>query len=96
MASARAAGGQPSEGATAMAVAVAGSSIRSTTITGRSKAADSAVAVAPVALDEERAARQLQQPIGQACRGVVAVPGDDGDAETAAEQLAQLRLAVIS
>ena len=47
MASARAAGGQPSEGAIAMAVAVAGSSIRSTTITGRSKAADSAVAVAP-------------------------------------------------
>ena len=47
-------------------------------------------------LDEERAARQLQQPIGQACRGVVAVPGDDGDADTAAEQLAQLRLAVIS
>ena len=48
MVSATAAGGQPSEGATAMAVALAGLSIRSTTITGRSKAADSAVAVAPV------------------------------------------------
>ncbi len=85
MASASAMGGQPSDAAIAMAVADAGSRTRSTTMTGRSKAAAREVAVTPSPWMRNAPEGSSTRPSGEAGVGVVAVAGDGADTRAVEE-----------